>query len=60
MRKSRKKKTKRNGNSPGVVFSSGSLAAAEWSEGDRSEMQQSAAAVKVRADSGTLRNRLLR
>src|SRR5260370_19538172 len=41
-----------NGNSLGVVLSFGGLAAAERSEGERSEPQRSAAAVKAGANSG--------
>ena len=50
--RARKKKTEMNGNSLGVVLSSGGLAAAERSEGERSEPQRSAAAAKAGADSG--------
>jgi transposase len=41
-----------NGNSLGVVLSSGGLAAAERSEGERSEPQRSAAAAKAGANPG--------
>ncbi len=41
-----------NGNSLGVVLSPGGLAAAERSEGERSEPQRSAAAAKAGADPG--------
>src|SRR5260370_5474714 len=41
-----------NGNSLGVVLSSGGLAAGERSEGEPGEPQRSAAAAKVGADSG--------
>src|SRR5436190_1906819 len=50
--RARKKKTEMNGNSLGVVLSSGGLAAAERSGGERSEPQRSAAAAKAGADSG--------
>jgi transposase len=44
--RARKKKTEMIGNSLGVVLSPGGLAAAERSEGERSEPQRSAAAAK--------------
>jgi hypothetical protein len=50
--RARKKQAEMNGNSLGVVLSSGGLAAAERSEGERSEPQRSAAAAKAGADSG--------
>ena len=53
--RARKKKTEMNGNSLGVVLSSGGLAAAERSEGERSEPQRSAAAAKAGADPGPVR-----
>src|SRR5208283_927723 len=49
--RARKKKTEMIGNSLGVVLSPGGLAAAERSEGERSEPQRSAAAAKAGADS---------
>jgi transposase len=52
MSRARKKKAEMNGNSLGVVLSSGGLAAAERSEGSpRGEPQRSAAAAKAGADS---------
>jgi transposase len=51
MSRARKKKEEMNGNSLGVVLSSGALAGAERSEGERSEPQRSAAAAKAGADS---------
>src|SRR5213594_1791798 len=50
--RARKKKTKMNGNSLGVVLSPGGLAVAERSEGERSEPQRSGATAKAGADSG--------
>src|SRR6266851_3482303 len=50
--RARKKQAEMNGNSLGVVLSSGGLAAAERSEGERSEPQRSAAAAKAGTDSG--------
>jgi len=49
MSRARKKKEEMNGNSLGVVLSSGALAGAERSEGERSEPQRSAAAAKAGA-----------
>jgi transposase len=49
MSRARKKKEEMNGNSFGVVLSSGGLAGAERSEGERSEPQRSAAAAKAGA-----------
>src|SRR5713226_7479089 len=46
----RKKRSEMNGNSLGAVLSPGGLAAAERSEGERSEPQRSAAAAKAGAD----------
>src|SRR6266478_1689019 len=46
--RARKKKAEMNGNSLGVVLSSGGLAAAERSEGERSEPQRSVAAAKAK------------
>src|SRR6266851_5406112 len=46
----RKKRSEMNGNSLGVVLSPGGLAAAERSEGERSEPQRSAAAAKAGAN----------
>jgi transposase len=46
----RRKAKVMNGNSLGVVLSSGGLAGAERSEGERSEPQRSAAAAKASAD----------
>src|SRR5260370_35116013 len=51
MSRARKKKEEMNGNSLGVVLSSGALAGAERSEGERSEPQRSAAAAKAAAGS---------
>jgi len=51
MSRARKKKAEMNGNSLGVVLSSGALAAAERSAGERSEPQRSAAAAKAAAGS---------
>src|ERR1035437_9111426 len=51
MSRARKKKAEMNGNSLGVVLSSGGLAVAERSEGERSEPQRSAATAKAGADS---------
>ncbi len=50
MSRARKKKEEMNGNSLGAVLSPGGLAAAERSEGERSEPQRSAAAAKAGAD----------
>jgi transposase len=50
MSRARKKKAEMNGNSLGVVLSSGALAGAERSGGERNEPQRSAAAAKVGAD----------
>jgi transposase len=47
----RRKAKEMNGNSPGVVLSSGGLAGTERSEGERREPQRSAAAAKASADS---------
>jgi transposase-like protein len=49
MSRARKKKEEMNGNSLGVVLSSGGLAGAERSEGERSEPQRSAAPAKAGA-----------
>src|SRR5258708_38485568 len=49
-RRARKQSLEMSGNSLGVVLSSGGLAAAERSEGERSEPQRSAAAAKAGAD----------
>jgi transposase len=49
--RARKKKIEMNGNSLGVVLSSGGLAAAERSEGSVCEPERSAAAAKAGADS---------
>jgi transposase-like protein len=51
MSRARKKKAEMNGNSLGVVLSSGALAGAERSEGERSEPQRSGAAAKAAAGS---------
>jgi transposase len=51
MSRARKKKEEMNGNSLGVVLSSGGLAAAKRSEGERSEPQRSGAAAKAGAGS---------
>jgi transposase len=51
MSRARKKKAEMSGNSLGVVLSSGGLAGAERSEGERSEPQRSAAAAKAVAGS---------
>jgi transposase len=51
MSRARKKKEEMNGNSLGVVLSSGALPGAERSEGERSEPQRSAAAGKAAAGS---------
>src|SRR5258708_11166177 len=48
--RARKKQAEMNGNSLGVALSPGGLAAAERSEGERSEPQRSAAAAKAGAD----------
>src|SRR5258708_12370617 len=48
--RARRKRSEMNGNSLGVVLSPGGLAAAERSEGKRSEPQRSAAAAKAGAD----------
>src|SRR5438034_4419705 len=50
--RARRKKAEMNGNSLGVALSSGGLAGAERSEGERSEPQRSAAPAKAGADSG--------
>src|SRR5437899_12616493 len=50
-RRARKQRSEMNGNSLGVVLSPGGLAAAERSEGERSEPQRSGAAAKAGADS---------
>src|SRR5208282_4001367 len=50
MSRARKKKAEMSGNSLGVVLSSGALAGAERSGGERSEPQRSGAAAKVGAD----------
>jgi transposase len=50
MSRARKKKEEMNGNSLGVVLSSGGLAGAERSGGERSEPQRSAAPAKAGAD----------
>ena len=50
--RARKKQTEMNGNSLGVVLSSGGLAAAERSEGSVCEPERSAAAAKAGADPG--------
>src|SRR5258708_20519166 len=47
----RRKKAEMNGNSLGVALSSGGLAGAERSEGERSEPQRSGAAAKAAAGS---------
>src|SRR5438132_4521553 len=49
--RARRKKAEMNGNSLGVALSSGGLAGAERSEGERSGPQRSAAAAKAGADS---------
>jgi transposase-like protein len=54
MSRARKKKEEMNGNSLGVVLSSGALAGAERSESERSEPQRSAAAAKAAAGSGSV------
>jgi transposase-like protein len=51
MSRARKKKAEMSGNSLGVVLSSGALAGAERSEGERSEPQRSGAAAKAVAGS---------
>jgi transposase len=51
MSRARKKKEEMSGNSLGVVLSSGALAGAERSAGERSEPQRSAAAAKAAAGS---------
>jgi transposase len=51
MSRARKKKEEMNGNSLGVVLSSGGLAGAERSEGERSEPEHSAAPAKAGAGS---------
>src|SRR5438876_984129 len=50
--RARRKKAEMNGNSLGVALSSGGLAGAERSEGERSEPQRSTAPAKAGADSG--------
>src|SRR6266566_4806156 len=49
--RARRKKAEMNGNSLGVALSSGGLAGAERSEGERSEPQRSTAPAKAGADS---------